>query len=145
MMRKVAVIVVFIIGFANADIKWETDLNTAFERAEKENRLLMIYLYSPRCHYCKFMEEKVFPAKEVQEIVNKNFVPVKVRKCTDDGQFIKVHYGYMGTPMFYFVKPDGDLIKSIFGAWQKKDFLKILEYFAGGHYKRVPMTEYFME
>ncbi len=144
-MKRLVLFVLLVIGFANADIRWETDLNRAFGRAEKENRLLLIYLYSPKCHYCKFMEKKVFTDRKVQDMVNKNFVPVKVRKCTDDGQFIKVHYGYVGTPMFYFVKPDGDLIKSIFGAWEKKDFLKILQYFAEGHYKRVPMTEYFME
>ncbi len=144
-MKKVAIFVVFLIGFANAEIRWETDLDRAFKRAEKENKLIMIYLYSPKCHYCKFMEKKVFTDKKVQELINKNFVPVKVRKCTDDGQFIKAHYGYMGTPMFYFIDPEGNLIKSIFGAWEKKDFIKILKYFAGKHYKRIPMTEYFME
>ena len=144
-MIKAVIIILLFISNAQAKINWETDLDQAFKKAEKENKLLLIYLYSPKCHYCKFMEKKVFTDKKVQEYINKNFIPVKARKCSDNGQFIKVHYGYVGTPMFYFVDKDGELIKSIFGAWNKKDFMKILKYFAEGHYKKLPMTEYFMK
>ncbi len=144
MFRALIVFLLFI-GTANSKINWETDLDKAFKKAEKENKLLLIYLYSPRCHYCKIMEKKVFSDDKVQHYINENFIPVKIRKCSDDGQFLKVHYGYVGTPMFYFINQDGDLIKSIFGAWDKKDFMKILRYFAEGHYKKIPMTEYFMK
>ncbi|NPA52839.1 MAG: DUF255 domain-containing protein [Aquificae bacterium] len=144
MVRAFLVILLFI-GNTKANISWETDLDTAFKRAEKENKIIFVYLYSPKCHYCKDMEKKVFTDKKIQEIITKHFIPVKIRKCTDDGHFIKVQYGFIGTPMFYFIDKNGELIKSIFGAWEKKDFLKILEYFSTGSYKKIPMTEYFMK
>lgn len=127
-----------------AEVKWEKYEN-AFKRAKKENKIVMIYIYSPECHYCREMDETTFEDKEVQETVNKYFVPVKVRKCSEDGQEIRREYGYLGTPTFHFIEPNGKKIKSIFGAWRKDDFLKILKYFYEGHYKNKSMTDYFME
>lgn len=127
-----------------ADVKW-LDYQEAFYKAKKENKIVMIYIYSPECHYCKEMEATTFKDKEVQETINKYFAPVKVRKCLELGLEIRKEYGYLGTPTFHFVKPDGKKIKSIFGAWKKEDFLKILKYFYEGHYKTKSMTEYFLQ
>jgi thioredoxin-related protein len=127
-----------------ADINWENYEN-AFIKAKKEKKLVMIYIYSPECHYCKEMEETTFKDKQVQQTVNRYFVPVKVRKCSKDGQEIRKEYGYLGTPTFHFIEPNGKKIKSIFGAWIKEDFLKILKYFYEKHYKTKSMTDYFME
>ncbi len=127
-----------------ADVKW-LSYKDAFSKARKENKIVMIYLYSPECHYCKEMDETTFKDKKVQEIINKYFAPVKVRKCIELGLKVRKKYGYLGTPTFHFIKPDGKKIKSIFGAWKKEDFLKILKYFYEGHYKTKSMTEYFLQ
>ncbi len=142
--KFVIVLLLATLSISFADIHWITDLDKGFKKAQKEKKLILIYVYSPKCHYCKEMERTTFKSKKVQEMIEKYFVPLKIRKCSEDGQFVKMEYGYFGTPTFHFLEPDGTKIKSIFGAWKEKEFLKILEYFAKGYYKKMNMTEYFM-
>jgi thioredoxin-related protein len=136
---------VFLVSLAKADIRWLKDLDLALYKAKKQNKLVLVYIYSPHCGYCKRMDRTTFRDKEIQEYVEKYFIPVKIDSNSPEGEMIKTEYGYLGTPTFHFIEPDGKKIKSIFGAWEKKDFLMILKYFAEGHYKKMTMTEYFME
>ena len=143
-MKRVLLALLILIGFANAQINW-VPYSQAFEKAKKENKLVFIYIYSPSCHYCDIMDFNVFESKRVEEILNKYFIPVKLRKCSNEGIEVRKKYGFVGTPMFYFLNPDGSKIKTIFGAWEEKDFVKILNYFASGSYKEMTMDEYFMK
>jgi len=143
-LRILIAIVLIISNFSFADINW-ANLKDAFKKAKKENKLVMIYIYSIHCQYCKKMERTTFNDKEVQNILNKYFVPVKVEKDSEEGIKVKNKYGYFGTPTFHFITSDGRKIKSLFGAWEKEDFLKILQYFYTKMYKQKSMTEYFME
>ncbi|SNZ06843.1 Protein of unknown function, DUF255 [Persephonella hydrogeniphila] len=143
-MRSVVVFLLLVFSISYGDVKWY-GLNDGFKKAQKEKKLVMIYIYSPKCHYCKEMDATTFKDKKVQDTINRYFVPIKVRKCSEDGMFVRAEYGYLGTPTFHFITPTGEKIKSIFGAWPKEDFLKILKYFYSGAYKTKPMTEYFME
>jgi thioredoxin-related protein len=143
-LKKVLVLLLLIIGFAKADINW-VPYNQAFDKAKKENKLVFIYIYSPSCHYCDIMDFKVFESKRIEDLLNTKFVPVKLRKCSQEGMEVRKKYGFVGTPMFYFLDKDGNKIKTIFGAWEEKDFFKILNYFATGSYKDMTMDEYFMK
>ncbi|RMA96134.1 thioredoxin family protein [Hydrogenothermus marinus] len=143
-MIRVFIMVAILTVSAFADIKWQP-YEEAFKKAKEQNKLVMIYIFSPSCHYCKRMEATTFKDKKVQEIVNKYFIPVKIRKCSKIGQEVRKEYGYLGTPTFHFIESSGKKVKSIFGAWKKEDFLKILKYFYEGHYKKKSMTDYFLE
>jgi thioredoxin-related protein len=143
-LKKVILALLVLIGFSNAQINW-VPYNQAFEKAKKENKIVFIYIYSPSCHYCDIMDFNVFESKRVEELLNKHFIPVKLRKCSNEGIEVRKKYGFVGTPMFYFLNPDGSKIKTIFGAWEEKDFVKILNYFASGSYKEMTMDEYFMK
>ncbi len=147
MFKRIAVLIfLLIIGInsAKADIRWLSDLDMALYKAKKQNKLVLIYIYSPHCGYCKKMDRTTFRDKKIQEIIKRYFIPVKVDSNSPEGETIKNEYGYLGTPTFHFLEPNGKKIKSIFGAWEKEDFLMILKYFAKGYYKKMNMTEYFM-
>lgn len=143
-MKKVFLVLLILISISRADINW-VEYDRAFGMAKKENKLVMVYVHSPSCHYCDLMEFKVFDSRRVEDILNNKFVAVKLRKCSKEGIEIRKKYGFTGTPMFYFFKPDGTFVKSVFGAWEEKDFVKILEYFYTGAYNNMSMTEYFMK
>lgn len=143
-MKKLFLFLLLFIGIAKADINW-IHYEKAFDLAKKENKLIFVYVYSPSCHYCDIMEFNVFDSKRVEDLLNKKFIPVKLRKCSKEGIEFRKKYGFMGTPMFYFLEPDGKKIKSIFGAWEEKDFFKILTFFASGSYKNMGMNEFFMK
>lgn len=143
-MGKIFLPLLLFIGIAKADINW-ISYEKAFDLAKKENKLVLVYIYSPSCHYCDIMEFNVFESKRVEDLINKDFIPVKLRKCSKEGIEFRKKYGFIGTPMFYFLETDGKKIKSIFGAWEEKDFFKILDYFASDNYKNMDMNEYFMK
>lgn len=143
-MKRLFLVILIFIGVSKAEISW-INYDRAFEKAKKENKIVFIYIYSPSCHYCDLMDFKVFDSKKVEDILNNYFIAVKLRKCSKEGMEVRKKYGFTGTPMFYFLKPDKTLIKSIFGAWEERDFVKILEYFYTGAYENMSITEYFMK
>ncbi len=144
MTKRVVFLLLFLIGFSFADIRWYS-LEDGLKKAEKERKYVLIYITSKHCHYCREMDKTTFKDDKVQRYLNTYFVPIKVEKTSKEGLLVRKKYGYMGTPTFHFLEADGKKIKTLFGAWNKEEFLKILKFFAEKHYKKESMTEYFMK
>ncbi len=143
-MRYIFLVFVLLIGISLADVRW-LSLKEGLKKAKKERKMILIYITSKHCQYCKKMDRTTFKRKSIQEYINRYFIPIKVEKDSYEGKKVKNMYGYVGTPTFHFLEPDGKKVKTLFGAWKPEEFLGILKYFAEGHYKHVNMTEYFMK
>ncbi len=143
-MKKVLAVFFLMFTVSLAEVNWFS-LNEGLKKAKKEKKLVVIYITSKHCQYCKKMDKTTFEAKEIQNYMNIHFIPIKVEKSSKDGLLVRKMYGYMGTPTFHFLEPSGKKIKTLFGAWKTDEFMKILRYFAEGHYKTESMTEYFMK
>jgi len=143
-MKKVVVLLLLLNSLSFADVKW-LSLKEGLKEAKKENKLVVIYITSKHCQYCKKMDATTFKSEKIQDYMNKHFISIKVEKNTQEGFFVRKKYGYVGTPTFHFLEPDGKKIKTLFGAWKIDEFLGILKFFAEGHYKKESMTEYFMK
>ena len=48
------------------------------EKAEIENKLLVISIGYSSCHWCHVMEEETFSQEDVAKIMNDNFISIKV-------------------------------------------------------------------
>ena len=59
-------------------IFWKSWNDTALEEAQKNNQLLIISVGYSACHWCHVMEHESFEDSEVAELMNKNFVSIKV-------------------------------------------------------------------
>jgi len=143
-MKYVLALLFLVIGFSIAQIKWFS-LKEGLKKAKEERKMIVIYITSKHCQYCREMENTTFKNQKVQEYLNKNFIPIKVEKSSSDGWTVRKKYGYVGTPTFHFLEANGKKIKTLFGAWTPEEFLGILRYFGEGHYKTTNMTEYFMK
>ncbi len=143
-MKKVLAVFFILIGTSFGDVKW-LSLKEGLKKAKEEKKLVVIYITSKHCQYCRKMENTTFKDKEIQEFMNEHFIPIKAEKNSKDGWVVRKKYGYVGTPTFHFLEPDGKKIKTLFGAWTSDEFMGILRYFAEGHYKTINMTEYFMK
>jgi len=99
------------------------DFNKILRQAKKEHKIIILEATSPTCHYCRWMEKTTLKDKEVQEYLKRYFlfVPIDITK-----QKLPLGIKWNLTPSFIFVAPDGKVIKTIPGAWEKGDFLKIL-------------------
>lgn len=59
-------------------VDWYAWCDEAFEIAKKENKAIFISIGYSSCHWCHVMEETVFTNHECAEILNKNFISIKV-------------------------------------------------------------------
>ena len=59
-------------------VDWFPWCDEAFAKAEKENKAIFISIGYSSCHWCHVMEEQVFQNQECADILNKDFVCIKV-------------------------------------------------------------------
>ena len=104
-------------------VKYE-GFDEALKRAKKEKKIIMIKAMTEDCHYCRKMEREVMIEKEVTDVLKKDFITVKV-----DVSKMKLPLGIKSelTPAFIFVDEESKVLMNIPGAWDKTDFLLLLE------------------
>ncbi|KFP32791.1 Spermatogenesis-associated protein 20, partial [Colius striatus] len=84
----------------------------AFDKAKKENKPIFLSVGYSTCHWCHVMEEESFKNKEIGEILNQNFVSIKVdREERPDVDkvymaFVQATSGGGGWPMSVWLTPD---------------------------------------
>lgn len=89
--------------------EWEAD---AFEKAQRENKPILVSIGYSACHWCHVMERETFENKELAALMNKGFVCIKV----DREERPDVDHMYMdavqalgingGWPLNVFLTPD---------------------------------------
>ncbi len=96
----------------------------ALKKAKKEGKIVMIKATSPYCHYCKMMDREVLSTDAVASILHKDFVPVEIDVYKEA---LPLGLKFKYTPTFFFVDGNGKLLKTVPGAFDKADFIKILK------------------
>ena len=97
------------------------------DKANKENKMIIIEAASKNCYYCKKMKKEVFSQDDVQNAIDKDYIFIesyidnKKLPFNLDKKFPKV------TPTFFFLNTDGTFNKMYPGSWNKKDFLELLK------------------
>lgn len=93
--------------------------------AKKSNKFMLIQFTSKSCGYCRRMEAESFSRPEVIDVLNKNFIPVRVWGDSDsllsiDGYKISekqysVSKGITGFPTFFVEAPTRESLVSFIG------------------------------
>ena len=112
--------------FAN-NIKWleAEDFDYAKTIALQENKIVMMFISMEHCPVCRFMKEKVFTVKEIEEYLDKNMVMLYVDLDIDD---IPMGLKCIGTPTTYFIRSDGSVIdKPIIGGTKAPYYIEKLQ------------------
>jgi len=103
----------YLLQHAHNPVDWHPWGEAAFEKARKENKLVLISIGYAACHWCHVMEHESFEDETVARIMNENFVCIKV----DREERPDVDHTYMGAvqlmtgsggwPLNCFALPDG--------------------------------------
>ncbi len=103
----------YLLQHANNPVDWYPYGEEALKEATTSNRPLLISIGYAACHWCHVMEHESFSKPEIAEIMNRNFVCVKV----DREERPDVDHVYMGAvqllhssggwPLNCFALPDG--------------------------------------
>lgn len=121
----------YLLQHAHNPVNWSTWNNEALERAKKENKPIFLSIGYASCHWCHVMEKESFSNVEIANLINANFIPIKVdRELRPDidefyGNAVMIFSGQIGWPMSVFLTPD---TKPFYGGgyYNKEDFSAVL-------------------
>jgi len=101
-----------------------THIFDAYENAKKNDKLVLVMLSQKGCPGCKHMKDIVFEEKSVNSYMQKHFEIVHVdvyEEGAPDG------LDFFGTPTFYILDADENILKRVNGGQNPQDFLKTLK------------------
>ncbi|KAL9921679.1 uncharacterized protein B0495.5 isoform 1-T1 [Glossina fuscipes fuscipes] len=102
----------YLLQHAHNPVDWYPWGDEAIEKAKRENKLIFLSVGYSTCHWCHVMEHESFENEAVADIMNKNFVNIKVdREERPDidriyMQFVLMMNGSGGWPMSVWLTPD---------------------------------------
>lgn len=103
----------YLLQHAHNPVDWKAWNDKSLDIAREENRLLLISVGYSACHWCHVMEHESFEDEEVAEVMNSNYVCIKVdreeRPDVDQVYMnaIQIMTGMGGWPMNVVALPDG--------------------------------------
>jgi len=107
------------------ELHWETDMDHAFERAQKEHKNVMVMVEDTHCKWCIKMKKGALSDPQVQEKL-RSYILLKVQRS--DKKTAKRIEDFTGAiPSFYFMEPDQELIESVIGYFMTEDFAGYLD------------------
>src|SRR3989338_1534352 len=89
-------------------VNWLEWRNESFEKAKREDKPVLLDLTAVWCHWCHVMDSTSYSNEECANIINEDFVPIKV--YIDKRPDIKERYNMGGFPSTIFLNPDGYII-----------------------------------
>ncbi|MEL6592792.1 MAG: DUF255 domain-containing protein, partial [Bacteroidota bacterium] len=120
---------------AHNPVDWFPWGEDALQKAENEDKLLIISVGYAACHWCHVMEHESFEDTAVARFMNEHFVSIKVdREERPDVDQIYMNAAYMvngrgGWPLNAIALPDGRPVYA--GTYfPKNEWMRVLEHFA---------------
>jgi thioredoxin-related protein len=105
------------------EVNWANSWNEAKERAERENKLIMLMVTQSNCRACEFMKYATFTNSDVEQELNSHYVSIALDKSElPESLYVR------GTPTFRFYTPKGKRLKyKLIGGLNYKVFLPKLQ------------------
>jgi len=84
------------------DIAWQSDYATALKKAKQTDRLIMLFIYSDWCPYCRQLNKVTYPDPTVIART-RQVIPVKVNGETKEARPLAKRFGFLGYPTILFI------------------------------------------
>jgi uncharacterized protein YyaL (SSP411 family) len=103
----------YLLQHAHNPVDWHEWSDEAFEKAKRENKLVLVSIGYSACHWCHVMEHECFEQEDTAAIMNEHFVCIKVdrEERPDVDQIymdaVQLLTGRGGWPLNCFTLPDG--------------------------------------
>ncbi|MCT4601303.1 MAG: S41 family peptidase [Marinifilum sp.] len=97
------------------------DWNIVLEKAEKQDKIIFVDVYTTWCGPCKLMSKNIFPLPEVGNYYNNNFINLKINAESKKGMAVAEKYGVNAYPTFLFINKNGKLVRKKEGAYTNGD------------------------
>ena len=91
-----------------SEINWHTWSPAAFEEARQTRRPILLSISAVWCHWCHVMDETTYSHPSVIDLINRDYVPVRVDN--DVRPDINQRYNMGGWPTTAFLTSSGDIL-----------------------------------
>ncbi len=91
-----------------AEINWHPWSTEAFDKARTTGRPILLSISAVWCHWCHVMDETTYSHPSVIDIINRDYVPVRVDN--DVRPDINLRYNMGGWPTTAFLSASGDVL-----------------------------------
>ena len=132
-------------------VQWLT-FDAAVAKAEKENKHLLVDVYTKWCGWCKVMDRQTYGDSEVATYLTEHFALAKVNgesaaKLTWQGKSISERdfareVGVKGYPSTFFMKPNADLLGGVPGFIKAPDMLIYSKYVHTKYYEKGKLQQF---
>ncbi len=131
----------YLLQHAHNPVDWKPWGEEALQQAKKENKLIIVSIGYAACHWCHVMEHESFEDPKVAEIMNTNFINIKVdrEERPDIDQVymsaVQLMTGSGGWPLNTITLPDG---RPVWGGtyFEKGNWIKALKQISDLHQKQ---------
>jgi uncharacterized protein len=102
----------YLLQHAYNPVDWYAWGDEAFEKAKAEDKPILLSIGYSACHWCHVMEHESFEDPETAQVMNENFISIKVdrEERPDVDQiymnFVQMTTGHGGWPLNVFLTPD---------------------------------------
>jgi thiol:disulfide interchange protein len=114
-------------SYSSSPIKWETDYQTALQKAAQSNKPIVVDLYADWCHWCKRLDEDVWSDNDIVAF-SKGQVYLKLNvQESEDGRRLVEKFKVRGYPTVLILNYRGEEINKIVGYMPANKYLKELK------------------
>ncbi len=109
-------------------LSWQKDYERALKHAQSENQLLIAYLFTDWCGYCRKMEKNTFSDADVIATMGQEYTWLRLNAETDpDGVRLKERFGISGYPAVLVLDSLGSEMDRIEGYMPPDRFKSAIE------------------
>ena len=100
---------------------YEVDYDTALEKAKSSNKQIMMVLSTKSCPWCRKFERQTLKKTMINDIVDKDFIPVALDKNND---FYPDKFATKIVPTTFFINPKDESVESVIYGYKNKRVFK---------------------
>ena len=104
-----------------------SSLQDALARAGREDKLVVVDVYTDLCGPCKLMDRTTFRDDAVARMLRDDFVSIKINAEVGEGVEIAKKYKVFGYPCLLILDEKGKIVEKFLGFMDAKDMRKWLE------------------
>lgn len=122
-MKKI-VLVLLVLSSGLFALDWSKDLKTAFAKANKSHKTVMVFVEGEYCRWCKKLKLRTLSDDKVEKRLAK-YVVVKVQR--EDPKAMRLLPEIEGVPTVFFMTAKKQVLESVVGYWDAMDFISYID------------------
>ena len=104
---------------------WKTDANQAWQSAQQEQRLMLLFITTENCLYCRKMEKDTFADQKVAAGIRQNCIPVAV--LAENNETLVQKFRVRSYPTTVIISPKSGVVDYIVGYLGPDQFSRRLD------------------